>query len=116
MKLQTYSGGPHEVEAKPLPGETLIVHEPDPNVSRILKTNDISETRYGRVLAVGEAVRGRNRDHEEGQVVLLETAVCGIHVPGLYFQNRKVHRVLWRNVLAVVEMDNPNGVEEVGHE
>jgi len=103
-KLQRYSGGHHELNAKAMPGEALIIHVPDPERNRVIKVNDISETRYGRVLVVGEGTqRHREPPVKVGDMVLLETATAGVGVPGVFFQNKLVHRVVWRSILAVVE-------------
>ena len=100
MKLQTYPGGYHDTQAKAMPKETLIVHVPDPYKSCLIKVNNVTESRYGEVLAVGD---GPHPGHAEGDIVVLDSVTAGIAVKGLYHQNRLVHRVMWRSILAVVE-------------
>ena len=103
-KLQRYSGGHHELTAKAMPGEALIIHVPDPERNRLIKVNDISETRYAKIIAVG-AARGKFREApvKVGDVALMATATAGVAVPGVYYDNRLVHRLDWRELQCVVE-------------
>ena len=104
VKIQFGRGQAHAGNISAIPNEVLLMHEPDPNANKIIKVNDISETRYGRVLVVGEATqRHREPPVKVGDMVLLETATAGVGVPGVFYQNKLVHRVVWRSILAVVE-------------
>lgn len=109
VKIQFGRGQAHCNSVAAMPNEVLLVHEPDPEKNRILKVNDISETRYGRVIAVGQS-RGRYKDApvKVGDVILMTTATAGVAVPGVYYDNRPVHRLDWREMLAVVEEDKKN--------
>lgn len=102
--VQTGRGEATLMTAKAMPNEALVVHVPDPEKNRLIKVNDIAETRYAKVIAVG-APRGRYREApvKVGDIVLLETATAGVHVPGLYHENKPVHRLDWVRLLAVVE-------------
>lgn len=102
--VQTGRGEATTMTAKAMPNEVLIIHVPDPEKNRILKVNDISETRYAKVIAVGQPTgRYRQQPVKVGDIVVLETAVAGVAVPGLYHQNRPVHRVDWVRLMAVAE-------------
>lgn len=102
--VQTGRGEATLMTAKAMPNEALVIHVPDPEKNRILKVNDVSETRYAKVIAVGEP-RGRYREApvKVGDIVVMETVTAGVGVPGIYHQNKPVHRLDWIRILAVAE-------------
>lgn len=104
VKIQFGRGQAHAGSISAMPNEVLLVHEPDPNANKIIKVNDISETRYAKIIAVG-AARGKFREApvKVGDVALMATATAGVAVPGVYYDNRLVHRLDWRELQCVVE-------------
>lgn len=106
QKIQTGRGEAHTAEVKAMPNEALIIHQPSPETNRILKVNDINESRYAKVIAVGEAT-GRyakvGAPIKEGELVLTRTAFSGVAVPGLFAENKQLHRLAWTEILGVVE-------------
>jgi hypothetical protein len=97
-------GQNHDTQITAMPNEALVVHVPDPEANRILKVNDIKETRYAKVISVGQP-RGRHRTAPVavGDVVLTKTATAGVAVPGMFHENKLVHRLDWADLLAVAE-------------
>ena len=103
-KVQLGRGLAHDTAIKAMPGEVLIIHVPDPEQNKIIKVNDIVETRYGKVIAVGEPVgRYKEAPVKVGEVVVTKTPTAGIGVPGVFQQNRQVHRLGWQEIIAVAE-------------
>jgi hypothetical protein len=104
VKIQFGRGQAHAGNISAMPNEVLLVHEPDPNANKIIKVNDISETRYAKIIAVGDP-RGKFREApvKVGDVALMATATAGVAVPGVYYDNRLVHRLDWRELQCVVE-------------
>lgn len=104
VKVQPGRGEAHSLEVSAMPNEVLIYHEPDPEGTALIKINDIRETRYGRVIAVGEP-RGRYREApvKVGDVVVTATATEGVAVGQLHVKNRAVHRLEFSRIIAVAE-------------
>lgn len=68
------------INVKAMANELLIIQEPAPKQNKIRKINDIRETWYARVIAVGEPQgRYRRAPVEVGDVVVTQTATAGIH-------------------------------------
>lgn len=105
-KLQARIGEAHSLVANAMPNEVLVVHVPDPEKNRIIKVNDIRETRYAEVLAVGKAT-GRHAKQgapvKVGEIVVMKTVTAGIGVGDLHYQNKPVHRLDWNDIIAVAE-------------
>lgn len=103
-KVQLGRGVEHTAEIRAMPNEILMIHVPDPEQNKIIKVNDITETRYARVLAVG-APRGRYRVQPVavGDIVVTRTPTAGVALPGVYKNNRLVHRLDWNEIIATLE-------------
>ncbi len=101
---QVGRGQNHDTQITAMPNEALVVHVPDPEANRILKVNDIKETRYAKVISVG-APTGRHRTApvKVGDIVLTQTATAGVAVPGMFHENKPVHRLCWTDIMATVE-------------
>lgn len=101
---QVGRGQNHDTTITAMPNEALVVHVPDPEANRILKVNDIKETRYAKVISVGRPT-GRHRvaPIQVGEIVLTKTATAGVAVPGMFHENKPVHRLDWADIMATVE-------------
>lgn len=101
---QTQRGGLTDATVTAMPNEALVVHVVDPEKTKVLLVNDITESRYARVVSVG-APRGRYREApiKVGDIVVTQTAVAGVAVPGVYQNNKLVHRLDWKDIIAVAE-------------
>jgi co-chaperonin GroES (HSP10) len=104
LLVQPGRGENHSLTAKAMPNEALIIHVPDPAQGKLIKVNDITETRYARVIAVGEPTgRYRKAPVEVGDIVVMQTATAGVGVGTLHFDNKPLHRLDWRNIMAIAE-------------
>lgn len=101
---QVGRGQNHDTPITAMPNEVLAIHVPDPEANKVIKVNDIKETRYIKIVSVGQP-RGRHREApvQVGQIVLTKTATAGVAVSGMYVENKQVHRLDWADLLAVVE-------------
>lgn len=101
---QVERGGRHTAIVEAMPNEALVVHVQDPEKAKVLVVNDIRESRYAKVISVG-APRGRYREApiKVGEIVLTPTATAGVAVPGVFHDNKPVHRLDWRDIIAVAE-------------
>lgn len=104
IMVQANAGQPHDLKAIPMPNEVLLVHVEDPQKGLIQRQNAIRETRFGKVLAVGVPTgRYREAPVKVGDIVVMQTATAGVAVGQLCYQNKRVHRIEWRNLVAILE-------------
>ena len=103
-QIQANIGEAPSLSATAMPGEVLIVHMPDPSKSSITLLNQIRETRFCKVIAVG-AGKGRFKAAPVavGDIVVTKTATAGVAVGNLHHENRRVHRLEWAEIIAVAE-------------
>ena len=104
LKVQSGRGQPQTATVRAMPNELLAVHIPDPETNKIIKVNDISETRYMKVIAAGEFT-GHYKGSliDTGTIVVTDHATAGVAVPGIFHENKQLHRVDMRNVIATYE-------------
>lgn len=101
---QNLRGGHHDTKVTAMPNEALVTHVPDPEKNKVLMVNEVRESRYARVISVGAATgRYREAPIKVGEIVLTGTPTAGVAVPGLFRENKQVHRLDWKDVVAVVE-------------
>lgn len=106
-------GEVQSITVKAMPNEVLLIHVPDPSKSRFLGVNTIKETRYGKVISVGEPTgRYREKPVKEGDIILMQTATAGVAVDNIYSENKPVHRLDYRYILAVAELEEGEHVNE----
>ena len=104
LKVQQGKGQEHNVSAKAMPGEVLVIHVPDPYKGLIVRTNSIPESQYVKILAVGGPFgRFKTAPVQVGDIGVTATPVASVAVPGLYFENKLVHRLPWSELIAVAE-------------
>lgn len=103
-KAQNLRGGYHNSKVVAMPNEALVVHVPDPEKNKVLLVNEVRESRYSRVVSVG-APTGRYREApiKVGDIVLTATPTAGVAVPGLFQENKQLHRLDWRDIQCIVE-------------
>lgn len=103
-KVQLGRGVAHDTTIHAMPGEVLVIHVPDPEQNKIIKVNDIVETRFAKIIAVG-APTGRYREapFKVGEIAVTRTPTAGVAVTGVYLQNRLVHRLDWHEIVAIAE-------------
>lgn len=106
-------GQTKSITVKAMPNEVLLVHVPDPSKSRFLAVNSIKETRYGKVISVGEPTgRYREAPVKEGDIILMQTATAGVAVDQIYHDNKLVHRLDYRFIMAIADMEEGDHVNE----
>lgn len=104
FKVQSNVGQAHTMTAHAMPNELLVIHVPDPEKNRVIKVNDIHETRYLKVIAAGQMTgRYAGTPIKEGDTVIADHATAGVAVAGLFHDNKPLHRVDMRNIIATYE-------------